>query len=221
VARSKKRRDGSIYKAWRCYEGARNGSPHTDKAGNRVGCSCPSLNDEDAKQLLKGVLQALQIDREAIIQNLATILQTATQEPDGKAERLDAKLAQVTEKKQRLLDLYLNKELPKADFKQMSEKLEREIAGYQAERTALLHHAEVQKNREKLLEDIAIVLRDVLTGQQWDDTFYSQILDSITLHSGGRVDVNLKLSAYSWDFFRRDHFGSTLPTSVSTPVTSP
>jgi uncharacterized protein YdaU (DUF1376 family) len=221
VARSKKRQDDSTYKAWRCYEGARNGAPHTDKAGNAVGCSCPSLNDEDAKQLMKMVVQNLQMDRDGVIGNLTQIINTATQEPDGKAERLEAKLSQLTEKKQRLLSMYLDREISKEDFKPMSEKLEQEIAAHQSELAALEKQAELQKKREKLLADMAAVMRGILSGNQWEDAFYSQILENISVNGDGGVDVNLRLLPYSWGFSRQEHFGASLPTSVKTPVICP
>ncbi len=221
VARSKKRRDNSTYKAWRCYAGARNGAPHLDKIGNVVGCSCPSLNDEDAKQLVKMVVQNLHMDRESIIANLTDIIKTATQEPDGKTDKLEAKLAQLTAKKQRLLEMYLDREIEKEGYKTMSERLEREIAGYQSELAALQKQAELQKNREKLLADMAAVMRGILSGNQWEDTFYSQILENIAVHGNGSVDVNLRLSPYPWAFSRQEHFGASVPTSVSIPVISP
>ena len=52
VARYKTRKDGSRYKAWRCYEAANHGRPHIDKAGNQVGCSGESIRNEDAIYLL-------------------------------------------------------------------------------------------------------------------------------------------------------------------------
>ena len=39
VAKTRRRKDGSQYKCWRCYESARRGGTHTDKAGNVVGLS--------------------------------------------------------------------------------------------------------------------------------------------------------------------------------------
>ena len=66
VSRSKKRKDGSVYKAWRCFESVKNGASHIDNAGNQVGCSCPSIGDDDAKRILREVVKSLQIDRRGI-----------------------------------------------------------------------------------------------------------------------------------------------------------
>ena len=48
VARYKTRKDGSKYKAWRCQEAAKHGSPHTDKAGNKIEITEPATKHGDA-----------------------------------------------------------------------------------------------------------------------------------------------------------------------------
>ena len=70
VARYKTRKDGSRYKAWRCYEATRSGRPHIDKAGNRVGCSGESIRNEDAIDLLYLVCRELKINRRKVVDNL-------------------------------------------------------------------------------------------------------------------------------------------------------
>lgn len=70
VARYKTRKDGSRYKAWRCYEAAAHGRPHIDKAGNQAGCFGESIRNEDAVYLLYLVCRELKIDRQKIADSL-------------------------------------------------------------------------------------------------------------------------------------------------------
>ncbi len=70
VARYKTRKDGSRYKAWRCYEAAAHGRPHIDKAGNQAGCFGESIRNEDAVYLLYLVCRKLKIDRQKIADSL-------------------------------------------------------------------------------------------------------------------------------------------------------
>ena len=70
VARYKKRKDGSRYKAWRCYEAARHGSPHADNAGNEVGCLGMSIRNEEVIHIMCLVCRQLTIDRQKISDNL-------------------------------------------------------------------------------------------------------------------------------------------------------
>ena len=74
VARYKTRKDGSRYKAWRCLEAARHGSPHVDKAGNQVGCSGLSIRNEDAVRIMYLVTRSLKYNKEKITDNLLTII---------------------------------------------------------------------------------------------------------------------------------------------------
>ena len=76
VARYKTRKDGSRYKAWRCLEAARNGSPHIDKAGNQVGCTAPSIRNEDATHLMYLVTKDLKFNRQKITDNLLSIIKS-------------------------------------------------------------------------------------------------------------------------------------------------
>lgn len=77
VARYKTRKDGSRYKAWRCLEAARNGSPHIDQAGNQVGCAAQSIRNEDAVHLMYLVTKDLKFNRQKITDNLLFIIKSA------------------------------------------------------------------------------------------------------------------------------------------------
>lgn len=77
VARYKTRKDGSRYKAWRCYEAAAHGRPHIDKAGNQAGCFGESIRNEDAVYLLYLVCRELKIDRQKIADSLIKTIAAA------------------------------------------------------------------------------------------------------------------------------------------------
>ena len=77
VARYKTRKDGSRYKAWRCYEAAAHGRTHIDKAGNQAGCFGESIRNEDAVYLLYLVCRELKIDRQKIADSLIKTIAAA------------------------------------------------------------------------------------------------------------------------------------------------
>ena len=74
MARYKKRTDGSVYKAWRCQEAAKHGSPHVDKAGNQVGCVGVSIRNEDAIHIMYLVTKSLKYDKTKVIGNLLSVI---------------------------------------------------------------------------------------------------------------------------------------------------
>lgn len=74
VARYKTRKDGSQYKAWRCFEAVKHGRSHIDKAGNQVGCSGESIRSEEIIRILYLAFQQLNINRKKISNNLIKII---------------------------------------------------------------------------------------------------------------------------------------------------
>ena len=76
MARYKTRKDGSCYKAWRCNEAAKHGSPHIDNAGNQVGCTGLSIRNEEATHIMYLVTKSLKYNREKITNNLIFIIES-------------------------------------------------------------------------------------------------------------------------------------------------
>ena len=74
VARYKTRQNGSKYKSWRCYEANKNGHPRIDPSGNSVGCSGPSIRNEDAIHILHLVTQSLNCDRQKVTRDLLSVI---------------------------------------------------------------------------------------------------------------------------------------------------
>ncbi len=226
VSRTKKRKDTSVYKAWRCYEGAKNGAPHIDKAGNQVGCSCMSLNDEDARLMMQEVAKSLQMDTQKVVDNLTGIIRKVIDlsgEID-KSENLQDKMKQILEKKQRLLELYLNKDISKQDFQTMNAKCDQEMDIIGKGMENCKKQTALRENHEKLLSDISAVLKNLTSGEQWDDTFYRHILDKITVFDENRVDIHLNLLPAKWRFAAvsgdNRHFDASLPISFNMPFAS-
>lgn len=78
VARYKTRKDGSRYKAWRCYEAANHGSTHIDATGKPVGCSSGSIRNEDAVYMMQLVCRSLGLNRQKIIDSLLAVIRSVT-----------------------------------------------------------------------------------------------------------------------------------------------
>jgi len=221
VSRSKKRKDGSVYKAWRCYEGALHGAPHVDKAGDQVGCSCMSINDEDAKLMLQEVVKSLKLDQRKVIDNLAGIIQKVLDDggPSNKNENIQAKITQVTEKKQRLLELYLSKDISKKDFQEMNAKCEAETAALLKEVEDHEQETSLRENKDALLSQISLALEGIVVNSEWDDTFYRHILDQMVVYADDRLDIRLNLFPAKWRFAAVSgdgrHFDASLPISFT------
>lgn len=71
VSRPRKRKDGSSYRRWGCFNATTHGTCHLDQQGRSVGCDIGMiLRDDDAMDLLKQCLTSLKFDRERIMRNV-------------------------------------------------------------------------------------------------------------------------------------------------------
>ncbi len=146
VARYKNRKNGSRYKAWRCLEAARHGSPHVDKAGKQVGCRGLSIRNEDAAHIMYLVTSSLRYNKEKITNNLLAIIRSVifsdlpygiTVCPKGAAmdnagtdsEKLKSQIKAILQKRTSLKDLYTSGDIGGDEFSAAIEKCENEIAG--------------------------------------------------------------------------------------------
>lgn len=149
VARYKTRKNGSRYKAWRCLEAARYGSPHVDKAGNQVGCSGLSIRNEDAIHIMYLVTRSLKYNKEKITDNLLAIIKSAISSdlphgikicPKGAAmntagidsEKLKSQIKTFEQKRTNLIGLYTSGDITRDEFSAARAKCENEIAELQS-----------------------------------------------------------------------------------------
>ena len=195
VSRTKTRADGSIYKAWRCYQSANHGSRKIDKAGNEIGCDNRSISEDDLQLLLRQVVQSLTMDKDAVIDNLTRILQSVLQREakDARPEKLAEKLRLIEEKRDSLLELYLSKDISKADYQRMAAKYESESEAIQQEQKELEQKRTLYARQDALLIDMTKTIRGLALGEEWDDTFYRRLLDSITVQPDSTMEVTLRL----------------------------
>lgn len=238
VSRTKKRKDGSRYKAWRCLEASRHGLPHVDKAGNSVGCAVnQQIRDEDFMLMIQGVIRHLRMNKAKIIADLTDIVKTVLEAGDAcivDTEKLERKMEMLQEKKERLMDLYISKELSKAEYRRMAEKYDSDTADIKEQIEKADKQQGIESSKEEMLADIAATIKALVLGETQDDTFYRSIVDKIIVHSRENIDVYLNLLPHKWSYVLADlpgnpgkkkasdaeHFEHDIPISVSNPATS-
>lgn len=202
VARYKTRKDGSRYKAWRCYEAANHGRPHIDKAGNQVGCSGESIRNEDAIYLLYLVCRELKINRQKVVDNLTKTIDAVMRiDLTGTStSTLSEKIEEAKKKRTGLIDLYTSGDIDKTEFTALRakydediEKLKSTMEGIEQQQTMIL------KQRE-LMEDIKNAIDELINGIQYEDEYYTQILDKMVINDKNHIDVYLKMLPHKWSF---------------------
>lgn len=204
ISRSKKRKDGSMYKAWRCYEATQHGLPKQDAMGNQIGCIVnQQIRDEDFMLMLEHVIRHLHLNRAKLIAELTDIIKTVLKADSvnkNDIEKLKKKIEILSEKKERLMELYIEKEITKEEYRKM-------VGKYEAEKQSIakqIENAEKQNDlanrQEEMLKDMVSTIQNMVLGEQPDDIFYRSIVDRIVVYGRHNIEIYLNLLPFKWAY---------------------
>lgn len=202
VSRTKKRKDGSIYKAWRCYEAAQHGLPKTDSAGNQIGCNINSqIRDEDFMLAIQKVIENLKTNKEIILNGVMDVLKIVFDAGESRPldeDAIKAKIENLKSKTERLLDLYLSEDLTKEQYRQKKENYEKELAALNGALTTKNKSNQNSYDCKQIIAEVKEYLSDLLYAKKQDDIFYKTIIDQIVVYDRRHFDIYLNLLPYRW-----------------------
>lgn len=202
VARYKNRKNGTRYKAWRCYKSATQGSPHTDKAGNPLGCSNPSIRNEDAVHIMYLVTRSLQLEEKKITANLLSVIQSVLSVNTNYShiEKLKEQIQSVEDKRTQLIDLCISGAITKQEFITKREACDKEISELQDTISGIDQQHLLADQQESVMKEITAAIHEIVSGVEYEDAFYSQILERMVVQSKDTVDVYLNLLPIKWSY---------------------
>lgn len=202
VARYKNRKNGTRYKAWRCYKSATQGSPHTDKAGNPLGCSNPSIRNEDAVHIMYLVTRSLQLEEKKITANLLSVIQSvlSVNTDYSHIEKLKEQIQSVEDKRTQLIDLCISGAITKQEFITKREACDKEISELQNTISGIDQQHLLADQQESVMKEITAAIHEIVSSVEYEDAFYSQILERMVVQSKDTVDVYLNLLPIKWSY---------------------
>ena len=202
VARYKTRRDGSRYKAWRCNEAAKHGSPHTDKAGNKVGCSGISIRNEDATHIMYLVMKELKLNQTKITDKLISVIEPiiSMDWTGTDIEKLKGRMDTIEEKRTKLIDIYMSGDITKEEFHAARSKCDAEISELKAVIDSIGRQQTMTKRQQELMREIRDAMNEIVNGVEYDDEFYKHILDKMVIGDRDNIDVYLNLLPMKWSY---------------------
>lgn len=193
VSRTKKRKDGSVYKAWRCSENAANGRKKTDKFGNVKGCNNISVNEQVLKEATAYVLNLLKVNKTELISETTDEISSVF----SQTEKIDLNslyndIRKIENKKHTLLDSFLEGDVSREDYKSQNEFYDKEIADKKIK-------IENQKNRQAELEYQAHKMKNYidyvkkyLKFDSADECLCGEVLECITVFRIRILEIKLK-----------------------------
>lgn len=194
VSRTKKLKNGTIYKAWRCYAAANHGAKKVSPFGEQIGCDNGSINEKALLTCMHYCICKLQTNQKElkreIMQEIKEIKGRHEKKPDAK--RIQEKMDTLAAKKRKAIDLVLDGLITKADLQEQTKWYDEQLA----ELTESLHTAGKQDkaNAAELYEyeNYLSALDEIISFDESNESLYREILDKMVIYYDKTVEVWLK-----------------------------
>lgn len=167
-----------------------------------MGCSGESIRNEDAIYLMYLVCRELKYNRQRVIANLTKMIETViSMDLTGtNTNALAVKIEETKKKRTGLIDLYTSGDIDKSEFTALRAKYDEEIDGLKAMTEGIEKQQDMIAKQQELLDDIKKAVEELVNGIQYEDDFYTQLLDKMVVNDKDHIDVYLNMLPYKWQF---------------------
>ncbi len=198
-----------------------------------MGCSGTSIRNEEAIHIMYLVCKQLTIDRQKIADNLIkTINKVISLDMTGAdTNTLEDKIEATQKKRTDLIDLYTSGDIDRDEFTALRAKYDAEIDSLKSMVESMKKQQVVIAKQQELMEDIKNAVDELIGGIEYEDEFYTQLLDKMVINDRENIDVYLNLLPLKWSYTvataskkalasERNISEASLPISVSSPLSS-
>lgn len=167
----------------------------------RAGCSAPQLLTEELDQIMARIFDQLAQDKQAIVEAVVKIIRSVPNELDYQQDirRIAEEISAIIWKKDRLLEMSIERALSTTEFKQRNERFNQQLQELERQKRSL----ELEKDKSKIsvdqLSEIKTALEEEITFQNGiNSALVTTILDHIVVKKNStrevmHLDIHLKL----------------------------
>lgn len=194
VRRTKELKNGTTYKAWRCYAAANHGTSKVSDDGEVIGCDNSSINERALLTCVHYCICRLQTNQKElekeILQEIKAIKGITDQKPDTK--RITEKMEILNAKKRKAIDLMLDGLITKADLQEQTKWYDEQLA----ELSELLSDSQSKDKKQAAQLDVSMqyitALDEIMTFDETNESLYREMLDKMVIYHDNTVEVWLK-----------------------------
>ena len=167
----------------------------------RAGCSAPQLLTEELDQIMARIFDQQAQDKQAIVEAVVKIIRSVPNELDYQQDirRIAEEISAIIWKKDRLLEMSIERALSTTEFKQRNERFNQQLQELERQKRSL----ELEKDKSKIsvdqLSKIKTALEEEITFQNGiNSALVTTILDHIVVKKDStrevmHLDIHLKL----------------------------
>ena len=194
VSRTKKLKNASQYKAWRCHAAANHGALKEDADGNYIGCSNGSINDRSLQTCMNYCISLIQTEKDTlkreILSEIKELQKSAEKKTDTK--KIQKKIDQLETKKRKAIDLMLDGLISKDDLKNQTEWYNEEIKQLNQQVLDSEQENKVKSRQANAMKEYISALDEIMDMDSNNELVYKEILDHIDIHKNYILDIWLK-----------------------------
>lgn len=193
ISRSKNLSAGGSYKAWRCWEASKHGTPKNDSYGNPVGCIGKSINDRALRVLTVYAVDLISMNKEQIKHDLMQSVKKVVLMPQKTVDKhkLETEIENLRKKKIKIIDLAADGAISAADMKMQNEVYTAQIADLTKQLTEAENANTIQLSEAKRLGDYIKRIDTLLNIDPDDDNTLKEALQKAVIYNNGIIDIYL------------------------------
>lgn len=112
------------------------------------------------------------------------------------AERIE----EAKRKRTGLIDLYTSGDIDRSEFNALRAKYDEEIERLKSMAEGTPKQQTMIQKQQELMKDIRAATLELISGIQYEDEYYTQILDKMVVGDKDHIDVYLKMLPHKWAF---------------------
>lgn len=167
----------------------------------RAGCSAPQLLTEELDQIMARIFDQLTQDKQAIVEAVVKIIRSVPNELDYQQDirRIAEEISAIIWKKDRLLEMSIERALSTTEFKQRNERFNQQLQELERQKRSLELEKDKSKSSVDQLSKIKTALEEEITFQNGiNSALVTTILDHIVVKKNStrevmHLDIHLKL----------------------------
>lgn len=192
INRTKKLKDGSTYKAWRCSEAAAHGAAKIDAFGSSIGCNSPSISEKALRACMRYVIHHIQISKNEIVQELSKQIKTVHEmETEHDTAPLYKKIERLNNKKSCAIDLLLDGTISKEDLKKQTEFYNQEIDSVSRQIAEAEHAERIHQKQANDIQNYLIEMDKIMNFETENGFLYQELVDKIIIFKSNYVIIYL------------------------------
>ena len=210
ISRMKKRKNGTTYQTWRCYQAVRYGTRkkmeqtsdrklfEVSEEGQTKGCIIGvQIKNEDFMKSIQTVIQQSlfsNLNQKTIINPIIEVIQKVLQKEkiyELSIKEQEEKVRQIQKKIDKVIDLFVSNSISKEEYERMLQSYRDMQEKWRAQ--CFIQKTEVKEQnsgKKEVYEKIVLTIQELVTGQCVDGTFYRNIIERIVVYGREKIEFH-------------------------------